>query len=203
MWVKPVLRGIMETILTTLSKVSFLEADCRAALEKAFIPFVYARDEHLLRPGEVQDRIFFVQEGVVMSHWQHDIHHHINWFAAPGDFAASVESFHYQRPSIELLTACTDVQGGYFTSKDYEKLLTKFPSLNVIVRRVLIQSLVQGQRRVYDMLALDTFERYCTFMAEQPELLRLLPNKLVAEYLGMTESTFSKMRKRFRDGGSC
>ncbi len=168
-------------------------------MEKAAAPFDYATNAHLLIPSMMQEKIYFVGEGVVMSHYKTKTKQFVNWFAAAGDFATAVESFHYQRPSREYLTACTRVRGMSIMKIEYDNLIQKFPSLAILVRKVTLHYLLQSQLRLHNVIMFDTYERYCLFVEERPDLLRDLPDKLIAAYLNMDPATLSKVRKKYRD----
>lgn len=189
----------MQALVRTLLKFGELNVVCQKALGKAAAPFEYPAQTHLLAPGMVQDQVYFIDEGIVMSHYRTRDKQFINWFAAEGDFATSMESFHYRQPSREHLTACTHVKGMVIIKKDYDEMIQKFPSLALLVRKVTLHYLLQSQLRLHNITMLNSYERYALLVEERPDLLRQLPGNLLAAYLHMDPTTFSKMRKKYRD----
>lgn len=191
----------MQALVRTLLKFGDLNTSCQQALEKAAEPFSCSAQTHLLAPGMVQDQVYFIDEGIVMGHYLTKAKHFVSWFAAKGDFATVVESFHCRKPSREYLTACTRVKGAFVEKEDYERLVKDFPTLALVVHKVTLHYLLQSQLRLHSLTMLDSYERYRLFVAERADLIKVLPDKLVAAYLNMDPSTYSKMRKKFRDQG--
>ena len=88
----------MQAIVRALLKFGELNTGCQQALEKAAVPFACSAQTHLLAPGMVQDQVYFIDEGIVMGHYLTKARHFVSWFAAEGEFATAVESFHYRKP---------------------------------------------------------------------------------------------------------
>ncbi|MFB9293799.1 Crp/Fnr family transcriptional regulator [Persicitalea jodogahamensis] len=124
----------MQELVPTLLHYGSLEKACQQAIEKATTPFEYPTGTHLLAPGMVQEQTYFIGEGIAMSHYLTKGKQFVNWFAAAGDFATAVESFHYQRPSREYLTACTPIKGVFIKRGDYDDLLQKYRWRSLSVR---------------------------------------------------------------------
>jgi len=99
----------MQALVQTLLKFGELNTGCRKALEKAAVCFPCSAQTHLLAPSIVQDQVYFIDEGIVMGHYLTKARHFVSWFAAEGEFATVVESFHCRKPSRENLTACKRV----------------------------------------------------------------------------------------------
>lgn len=189
----------MKPFIPTLLHRLPIDSRSQAALAAAARPVRFEAEEHLLSPGLVQSHLYFIEQGVVMSRSQRCQREFINWFATEGDFTASAQSFHDQQPATEYLTACTDVQAVAISKADYEALLHDFPILNSLAYQLSLHYLRQSERRMQQFLLLDAYDRYRQFAEERPDLLQLLPGKLIATYLGMTRFTLSKVRRVYRD----
>ncbi len=91
----------MPSLIPSLLQHGPLDTLCQRALEKAATPFDFPANTHLLVPGTTQNKLYFIGSGIAMSHYLTKDKQFINWFAAEGDFAVSVEAFHHQQPSRE------------------------------------------------------------------------------------------------------
>ena len=189
----------MKSFVATLAQRTELDISCQRALSAAAVPVFFKVESHLLIPDSVQNHLYFVEQGVVMSRCQHEEKEFINWFATAGDFAASVGSFHYQRPAGEYLTACTDVHTVSVSKTTYDALLEKYPALNTLARQLTLHYLLQSEHRLQNYVLLTAYERYRHFAEERPDLIQKLPGTLIAIYLGMKKYTLSKVRKLYRD----
>lgn len=191
----------MKSFVATLAQRTELDVNCQRALSAAAISVSFKAESHLLIPNSVQNHLYFIEQGVVMSRCQHQEKEFINWFAMEGDFAASARSFHYQQPAGEYLTACTDVQAMSISKTAYDALLDQYPALNTLTRQLTLHCLLQSERRLQHHVLLTAYERYRQFAEERPDLLQRLPGTLIATYLGMTKYTLSKVRRMYRDKG--
>ena len=67
------------------------------------------KKELLLKEGEVNDRMFYVQKGLLRVYFINEDGKEINtWFVKEGEFVYACHSFHYQIPSEEYIEAMED-----------------------------------------------------------------------------------------------
>ena len=93
-----VYRKARQALVHTLLKFGELNKGCRKALIKAAVCFPCSAQTHLLAPGIVQDQVYFIDEDIVVGHYLTKDRQFVSWFAAEGEFATAVESFHYRKP---------------------------------------------------------------------------------------------------------
>ena len=63
-------------------------------------------------------------------------------------------------------------------------------------RLMLEEALIGSQRRASRLLTLQPEDRYRRFVETRPEVVRRVPQYLIASYLGLTPESLSRIRRR-------
>ncbi|MBA4851286.1 Crp/Fnr family transcriptional regulator [Emticicia sp. BO119] len=66
--------------------------------------------------------------------------------------------------------------------------------------RILQKHLEEDKKRISDMINLTAEERYLKLLQNQPNIIRHVPLRYVASYLGITQRHLSRLRKLFSAG---
>lgn len=96
--------------------------------------------------------------------------------------------------TIEALTDCEISTASYpevmsFVNKDKE--------ITEIINREFQKLNSQLQSRLVSLLNLDSLEKYRLFLDGYPGLLNRIPHYYIAQYLGITPTQLSRVRKQF------
>ncbi|MCC3157136.1 Crp/Fnr family transcriptional regulator [Hymenobacter sp. 15J16-1T3B] len=94
--------------------------------------------------------------------------------------------------------AVTDCRLLVFSHHDWRNLASVVPGWDAIVHRMVEQMLSQKLARVMPMRAQDATARYLAFMETYPQLANRVPLTYLASYLGITQSSLSRIRKNVR-----
>ena len=82
----------------------------------------------------------------------------------------------------------------------YDDVQTQFhsiPEFREWGRMMLINGNALLQDRMFGMIQLTAEQRYAQLMETQPEIFQHVPLKMIASYLGVTDSSLSRIRKSF------
>ena len=77
---------------------------------------------------------------------------------------------------------------------DIEKLCEVNQNINTVLRKMIEQSYVFMLDRIITKNTQTARERYLTIMKEYPDIFQRIPLKLIASYIGITESSLSRIR---------
>lgn len=94
--------------------------------------------------------------------------------------------------------ALTDCRVLVISAPDLLVLSRTIPGWDVITRQAVEQALSQKMRRIIPMLAQDGTTRYTSFLKTFPRLANRVPLAHLASYLGLTQSSLSRIRKAVR-----
>jgi CRP-like cAMP-binding protein len=148
--------------------------------------------EVFLAPGDVP-RIALVLSGVVRHHVvDAKGRERTTDFCVAGEFTGSVpgESDGQWRSAIGPTRLAV---------ADAAKLMAAVsvtPAIQAFFSRTLLGYLGQKARREAELLALDPSGRYESFIKRNPALPDLVPQYLIASYLGITPETLSRVRAK-------
>ncbi|MDB5146835.1 MAG: putative transcriptional regulator, Crp/Fnr family, partial [Mucilaginibacter sp.] len=79
---------------------------------------------------------------------------------------------------------------------DRDLLLKEIPGFETMYRLVLEQAYIASIQRIESLITMDSKARYNILMQTQPEIIKRLPNKIVADYLGISQETLSRLKSK-------
>lgn len=149
----------------------------------------------LIRQGQIVNKIFFVKGGCLRSYCidksgkEHTLQFAIkNWWIS--DYIAI-----YSNDAATLTVECLkDSSIIEFSSKDLDKMFTRFPEFEAFQRENLKRHIVSLQRRILNQLQLSATERYDLFLEQYGDIEQYAANYHIASYLGITQQSLSRIR---------
>ncbi|MEP7143039.1 MAG: Crp/Fnr family transcriptional regulator [Ferruginibacter sp.] len=152
------------------------------------------RKQFLFQEGDIHKQSLFVLTGCLRSYSiDSNGFEHILQFAPPGWWIGDMHSFINQSPGTLYIDAVDDSEIVMLLKSDLEKLYTAIPKLERFFRIIAENALAAYQHRLIDNLSLSAMERYNDFCRLYPSLIKCLPQKQVAAYIGVTPEFLSKM----------
>lgn len=175
-----------------------------AHIVAAHRPVTFLRNEILLAEGQQCDEYYVVQTGWVREYVAAvDGTFITSRFFGPGSFVLEPASMFQRIPSRTNLKAITEGSGYVVSFEHHQMLYHQLEGMREWGRAWMSNELFVLRQRMIDMLRLSATDRYLGLLQEQPELLAYTPLKYVASYLGITESSLSRIRKEIsRCGGN-
>ena len=157
---------------------------------------VYPKKKLVLRAGTVENHLSFIEQGMV-RHYIPKIENDITYaFSFAGEFVSGYESFLTRTPSIctiETLTECVFWQVKY---NNLEAIYQQTKAGNIIGRKASEMLFIEKSKRELSLLNDTAEERYLNLFKEQPQLIKFIPQKYLASYIGITPQALSRIRKR-------
>ncbi|MBR7718807.1 Crp/Fnr family transcriptional regulator [Hymenobacter properus] len=174
------------------------------ALEIAaqFSPKLLAKNEFLLRKGQVCDDYFFLDHGLLRAFASDPDGNEVTTaFYPSGQTVLEVSSFFNRTPSQENIQALTDCAGWVISFAQLNALFHARPEFREFGRGVLVQGFAALKSRMLAMITNSTTERYEELLHSSPEVLQHAPIKHIATYLGVTDTSLSRIRAGAKGGG--
>ena len=186
----------MKSVITAIESVSPLPSTLISLLEQQLAHHKLPANSLLLRPGQISDRIFFVEQGLIRGYYLKGDKDISTGFMAEGQFAISPGSFYTQQPSFEYLELLEDSLLWSLTHNQLSVLYELYPPFNYVGRVVTEQYYVKSELRTHKLRMLSAEERYDWFVIVYAALLNRLSGKHIASFLGLTPETISRIRAR-------
>jgi len=157
-----------------------------------------ARNGYLLKEGSVCSESHIIEEGIIRSYiYDLDGNDVTTAFFSKQLFASDLLSFFKKIPSKENIQALTDCQTWYITYDDMQESFHTIPEFREFGRLHIINQFGILQQRMLSMLQQTAEQRYSDLVNANPEILQHVPLKYIATYLGITDTSLSRIRKEF------
>jgi CRP-like cAMP-binding protein len=154
------------------------------------------RNDLLIKENEVSRYMHFLEEGYVRS-FAYDNDNHdatTNIFSAPC-VVNDLLSYFKQQPATENFQALTDCKTYRITFEDMQYLFHNIPEFREYGRLLLVNNYTQLHQRVIGMIKDTAESRYLKLLEKHPGIFQNVPLKVIASYLGITDSSLSRIRK--------
>ena len=184
----------MEKLLNLLSQVHPLSDELKNHLAETVIVKTLKRKDYLLRAGHISSQVCFIESGLLRCFYEKGDIDISSWFMKEGDVIYSVESFILQKPSYESIQALEDTEVYYITYHDLQSIYKKYLEFNYIGRVLTEKYYTLSEQRLYAMRMQRSSERYIHLLENSPELVKRVPSKYLASYLGITDVTLSNIK---------
>lgn len=112
-----------------------------------------------------------------------------------GTFGTAFPSFILRQPSAAGIQSIEPSQLLIISHSDYQMLMDTVPGWERMTRLDLQQAYIDAIVRVESLITMDAKRRYDTLMKQSPKIIQRLPGKIVAEYLGISQETLSRLKK--------
>ena len=155
-----------------------------------------SKDHYLIRPGEEEKRLYFLDEGIVRFYVDKGDRELTFDFAFSGSFFCAFTSFLTGQPVQYFVQALTNCQLYYIEKAALETLYQTHPEGLAIGKWAAEQQFLRKSARELSLLIETAEERYLSLLQNQPGLLHLIPLKYLASYIGVTPQALSRIRKR-------
>lgn len=186
----------MKELLLYLNAIHPLSEELTEHLQSILKTKELPKKSYLLKKGSVCSSISFIEKGLLRCFYEKDDKEVCCWFMKEGDVIVSVESFFKQVVSYENIQALEDCILYYIEFGELQYIYQHFPEFNFTGRVLAENYYALSEQRLYSIRMQRGKERYDYLIDNFPELIRRVPSKYLASYLGISEFTLSRIRSR-------
>jgi CRP-like cAMP-binding protein len=152
------------------------------------------RNHVLLKIGQVCDYYYYIEKGILSSHRLDKEKEYCAWVMFPGDIATAVDSFNNRVPSNETVRAATDCVLHLLSWKNVIDFTDKHRAFAKI--RQSLTDYYHLQARDLDVQRQHPPEEFYAYLKEKhAEHFNLIPRKLLASYMGISEASLYNIIK--------
>jgi len=175
---------------TTLS-----ENDAKALLE-IFRQRAFANKEYILGPDNQRSRIFFICSGLVRYYCMEEDGNEWNKsFISENMITTAFSADFLGQTSPYGMQAIEDTTLLVADHSDFASLYDAHPKIERLGRKLLELALINKMNRERSFLINTAKTRYQEFVLQNPQLALRIPKYHLASYLGITESSLSRLSK--------
>ncbi|MBQ8502282.1 MAG: cyclic nucleotide-binding domain-containing protein [Bacteroides sp.] len=186
----------MKNIIQRMCSYYPISAEAIEALKTEMRLYVFPKNTYIVRSGVTDQNVYFIEEGVTRSVFHHDGIDTTTWFSREGDITFGMYSLYHNRPSIESIETLTDCVIYVIPIEVLNRLYERYIDI-ANWGRVVHQDVNRVMSHLFvNRLQLSPRERYDSFLQLFPGLINRVKLKLVAEFLGMSIYTLSRIRSQ-------
>ena len=165
-----------------------------AIIESAFIRS-YKKGTVLLKEGEISNECYFIVKGCIRSYYINDGNEMTTDFfteeqsVTPSVYGSNTASTYY-------LECVEDTIAGVGTPEQETELFQKFPHAESLARVLGEAIMAKQQDTLAEFKMTSPEKRYMQLQKSRPDLIQRVPQYQLANYLGVTPESLSRIRKR-------
>lgn len=149
----------------------------------------------LLQEKSICRSIYFILNGSVRIYHNNPKANETNsWLLLENELIISVYSFFSQKPSfenIETLEECRLIKLSY---NQLNQLYNSHLSFNIIGRKLTEHYYIKSEEKAHLLRTFSAQEKYDYVLRNNPEIIKRFSLGHIASYLGITQSTLSRIR---------
>ena len=155
------------------------------------------RNEILLPAGSVARHVFFVIEGYLRIYLTNEEGIESTRFLVfEGSMGTAFPSFSGKEPSVATIQSPEPAELLMLSYENRESLCRDIPGWETMERMELEKEYVKAIRRIESLITSDSRERYHLLLKDNPEMIRRLPARIIADYLGISPETLSRLKAK-------
>lgn len=156
----------------------------------------YQKGDFILQEGKTANCYLILESGLIRSFaYNYNGEDITTDFFTAGELVIDVLSLFQRIPTQENVQALTDCVCWQINFDDFQALFHSIAGFPEWGRLWMTGKLFHFKQRAIEIATLPTKERYLTLLQEKPEIIRQAPLKHIATYLGVTDSSLSRIRK--------
>ena len=184
-------RDVARELARRYSTMTHSELDL---LESILVPMKFAKNEMILKEGDMCTNIYWVMKGLVRQFYYKNDKELTEYMATENNIVMSIESLFREQPTKQQIKALEPTILIALPKADLEAVAMKSVNIQLLYRKILEESLILSQHHA-DMLRFESAQaRYQRLVKDQPQLVLRAPLVYIASYLQMTPETLSRVR---------
>jgi CRP-like cAMP-binding protein len=157
---------------------------------------ILKKGDLLLKKGQISKSYSCIEKGLIRSYvYDYNGNEITTGFIGKNEIAIDVTSLFNQIPSVEYLEAITDCECYAIGFDQFQHLYHSIKGFSEWGRSWMSESLFKLKQRTLSVITESAADRYKSLTTAHPQILLQAPLKHIATYLGITDTSLSRIRK--------
>jgi CRP-like cAMP-binding protein len=185
-------------LIDFLRKTNLVSSRAAESIALEFAPKNIAANQYLLREGMTSNEYVYLETGFMRA-FVHDTNGNevTTNFYSSNQLVFEVSSFFNRTKSQENIQALGDCLAWVIAFEQLNKLFHSMPEFREFGRSALVKGFAAFKTRALSMITETAEARYGTLLKNNPEIFQHVPLKHIASYLGITDTSLSRIRKGY------
>ena len=154
------------------------------------------KNDFFIKQGRVCNTYLFLENGFIRSYTiDLDGNEVTTDFYSNNQIVFEVGSFFQKTLSQENYQALEDSYGWYINFDQLQMLFHSIPEFREFGRMILVKGFISFKQRALSLINESAEHRYETLIKSRPEIFQRAPLKYIASYLGITDTSLSRIRR--------
>ncbi len=154
------------------------------------------KNEYFIEAKKVSDKYLFLDKGFIRAFtYDPEGDEVTTGFYSEQNVVFEVGSFFQKTPSQENFQALEDCEGWYITYDILQELFHSIPEFREFGRMILVKGFISFKQRTLSLINETAEQRYDSLINSRPEIFQKAPLKFIASYLGITDTSLSRIRR--------
>ncbi len=187
-----------EPLINFIQKNSPASKQILADIAKHFEEKTIFKNDYFLKEGQISNDYLILVDGFMRAFTFDTKGNEVTTYFYPKNrvvFEAS--SFFMRTISTENIQAVTDCKGYAITFEKLNMLFHSIPEFREFGRAMLVKEFSAYKQRTLAMINKSAEERYANMINANKEIFQYAQLKHIASFLGMTDTSLSRIRKEF------
>ena len=191
-------RQLMDILIDFFQHSNLVSSNKAEEIASHFSEKIVLKNEYQVREGQVCNEYLFLETGFMRAFtYDTDGNDITTAFYPKKHIVFEVSSFFNRAPSREIIVALSDCTGWYITYDQLQVLFHSIPEFREFGRSVLVEGYIALKQRMLSLINETAESRYTALVNKNAEIFQNAPLKYVASYLGITDTSLSRIRKEF------
>lgn len=161
-----------------------------------------AKGEYLFHAGHVFNKLVFVTSGILIYYkTDKNFEEYTTDIAFPGDWISDTYSRIYNKPSFMNVKAIVDSEIITISEENLNLVYEHLPKMEHFGRTLTEFALAHYIEISLQLQTTTAKERYIILQEKHPEYIMSIPQYHLANYLGITPKSLSRIRREIANGG--
>lgn len=184
----------MNELFAFFSSFQELSLAERKALQPLCSELKLKKNEELQPIGHTCRNIYFIKKGVARIYYYKDGVDITESFSFEGSIIVRVESLFLGVPSKKAIQVLEETEVIAIHAPGLFRLYDSFPLIERLFRKIFEKGYVETVQRLESIQFHTAEERYKALLNDHTDVLRRIPLKYIASYLGITQVSLSRIR---------
>lgn len=173
-----------------------LKQEDYSQLIAAHTKVAFQKGEFVLQEGQTSNAYYLVESGLFRSYViDYKGNEITTGFFGANEILIEVASIFLRQPTKEYIQAITPAQAWKIDFHVFQTLFAQIPGFTEWGRTWMSNQLFSAKQRSIHMHTQSASQRYLSLIEDKPQLIQEVPLKYIASYLGVTDTSLSRIRK--------
>jgi CRP-like cAMP-binding protein len=194
----------MEAAMQQDALIRFLRSSGHLSMQQAreiagkFEPRRFSKADFLLVAGGFSDMYCFLVNGLMRAYSVDAFGKEVttNFYSGPC-VVFEADSFFNRKQSMESIVAVVESEGFVIDFEAMNSCFHGYPEFREFGRSILVRGFTALKARMLSTITETAEQRYAALVESRPEILKHVPVKHIATYLGVTDTSLSRIRREY------